>query len=109
MPCSDGGPSLADEIAYRKDRQIKNMDKELEVRDSLLCSACRVLERIGYDFEENPRLSEWWDEHKKEDQKREKEEAKKRLNHQLAIELSKKPVSQLTKEDKALLKKEGFL
>ena len=36
----------------------------------LLCSACRVLERTGYDFEENPALSLWWDEHKKKDKRR---------------------------------------
>ena len=33
----------------------------------LLCSACRVLERTGYDFDENPALSIWWDKHKKKD------------------------------------------
>jgi len=33
----------------------------------LLCSACRVLERTGYDFDENPSLSIWWDKHKKKD------------------------------------------
>lgn len=44
----------------------KNPNKEalLEV---LLCSACRVLTRTGYDFDENPALSNWWAAHKKED------------------------------------------
>lgn len=36
----------------------------------LLCSACRALARLGYDFDENPALSRWWEEHKKEDEKR---------------------------------------
>ena len=35
--------------------------------ESLLCSTCRVLTRIGYDFDENPRLSEWWEKHKIDD------------------------------------------
>jgi hypothetical protein len=39
---------------------------QIEV-DVLLCSACRVLARLGYDFEENPALSRWWDTHKKKD------------------------------------------
>lgn len=33
----------------------------------LLCSACRVLERTGYDFDENPALSQWWERHKEKD------------------------------------------
>jgi hypothetical protein len=39
-------------------------------RTALLCSACRVLARMGYDFEENPALSQWWDAHQKEDAKK---------------------------------------
>jgi len=40
----------------------------------LLCSACRILTRMGYDFEENPALSQWWAAHQKEDAKKEKSE-----------------------------------
>jgi len=36
----------------------------------LLCSACRALARMNYDFDENPALSQWWDEHKKGDLKK---------------------------------------
>jgi hypothetical protein len=36
---------------------------------ALLCSTCRVLARLGYDFDENPALSQWWEAHKKEDAK----------------------------------------
>lgn len=31
----------------------------------LLCAACRVLTRYGYDFDENPALSQWWEKHQK--------------------------------------------
>lgn len=34
----------------------------------LLCSACRSLGRLGYDFDENPLLSRWWVEHRKAEQ-----------------------------------------
>lgn len=33
----------------------------------MLCAACRVLTRLGYDFDENPALSQWWDKHKEDD------------------------------------------
>jgi len=32
------------------------------------------LTRMGYDFEENPALSQWWAAHQKEDAKKEKSE-----------------------------------
>ena len=35
--------------------------------ESILCSACRALERMGYDFGENPLLDEWWVAHKAQD------------------------------------------
>lgn len=51
--------------------EIRNPErKEQEIASdmaAMLCSACRVLERIGYDFDENPMLSRWWDDHKKKD------------------------------------------
>lgn len=60
MPCSDGN-------AW--DEQCREAEK---VRiDALLCSACRVLKRLGYDFEENPALSAWWAEHQRKDAARE--------------------------------------
>ncbi len=64
MPCYD---SRNDTSYIRNECRI-----EEEKLNSLLCSACRVLERNKYDFEENPRLSEWWSEHKKQDEDREK-------------------------------------
>ena len=69
MPCSDGGP------CYSND---PSLERKLSELDALLCSACRVLARSNYDFDENPTLSEWWDEHKKEDAKRNKKGLKTR-------------------------------
>ena len=40
---------------------------EEERLTSLLCSACRVLKRLGYDFDENPSLSHWWKWHQEID------------------------------------------
>ncbi len=97
MPCDSGGQT----------QYVENpINKKMK---SMLCSACRALERLGYDFDENPRLSEWWDDHKKEDAKREKEKKKKSLRSEVARELSNKPVAELSKEDKALLREEGYL
>lgn len=57
MPCSDSN-------AWSE--QLKDMEKERI--DALLCSACRVLTRLGYDFDENPALSAWWEKHQKKDE-----------------------------------------
>jgi len=57
MPCVDwGGLAQADYDAQQR-----------ATKDALLCSACRVLERMGYDFDENPALSVWWSSHKQRD------------------------------------------
>jgi hypothetical protein len=102
MPCSDGGPSYADQLNER-----------IRVKEDLLCSACRVLERLGYDFDENPELSRWWHVHKAEDQRRiereEAERARKALRKRMAKELSQKPIAELTAEDKRILREEGYL
>lgn len=55
MPCSEGMPS--DNSEYIKIKKLT----------AILCSDCRVLTRLKYDFDENPMLSEWWEEHKKDD------------------------------------------
>ena len=60
MPCYDARDH---EPEYVCSGYIKALCKI----ESLLCSTCRVLERTGYDFDENPRLSEWWGLHKEED------------------------------------------
>jgi hypothetical protein len=58
MPCSDNG---------EKDFFEKLHNEGKEMMTPLLCSACKVLERLGYDFDENPLLSQWWDKHKTKD------------------------------------------
>jgi hypothetical protein len=81
--------------------------------DPLLCSACRALERFGYDFDENPALSVWWANHKAEDAR--KAEAAKAEADRLAYRKAKaqeamaKPLNQLTDEERNLLREEGFL
>lgn len=47
--------------------EIKQLKKDINWLESLLCSTCRVLSRLEYDFDENPRLSEWWHKHQEED------------------------------------------
>lgn len=103
MPCIDGGPSWPAEAEKQRDSSMS----------PLLCSACRALERLGYDFDENPELSEWWDKHKKADAARlakEQQEAERaEYQRRIVREALKKPVSALTAEEKALLKKHNFL
>jgi len=48
-------PSYVEKIARSTPRRL------------LLCSACRTLERMGYDFGENPLLEAWWEYHKAQD------------------------------------------
>lgn len=110
MPCSDGRPCFQE--LMRRSQVISEISKLEKKRDELtemLCSTCRVLERVKFDFDENPQLSKWWDKHKREDEKREAEEIKKRLEKQMALELTKKSLSELTIADKKLLKRFGYL
>lgn len=64
MPCSDG-PRPGE-----LERQV------IDVLEQLLCSSCRVLRRLDYDFDENPMLSQWWEEHQKKDAERSVSEKK---------------------------------
>ena len=106
MPCI-GGPSWED--TQREQREAA-AQKRME---PMLCSAGRTLERLGYDFEENPELSQWWDKHKKEDAKREEAERKAAekaaWERKVIKEALDKPIGELSKEEKALLKKHNFL
>lgn len=114
MPCNDGGipyPPSPEEIAFAQFAKRA---------PSLLCSACRALERLGYDFDENPELSEWWDKHKTEDAKKQlliqQEQAKKELAQQREQwergqlkDIMNKPISDLTKVEKTILRKYKIL
>ena len=114
MPCSDGGVPYgptAKELAAEREREAA--ERERERLNPLLCSACRSLERLGYDFDENAELSEWWDAHKKADEARvaRELEAKKRAEweqRQLDAALTKSIVT-LTQAEKSLLKKFGYM
>ncbi len=103
MPCSDGGvpyPPTPAEIAHAK---------FVERAPSLICSACRALERLGYDFDENPELSEWWDKHKKADEARMADEAKVRFEKRIIEDALKKPLGELSDDEKKILRKHKYL
>ncbi len=107
MPCSDGG------VPYGPTAKELAAERERERLNPLLCSACRSLERLGYDFDENAELSEWWDAHKRADEARvaRELEAKKRAEweqRQLDAALTKSIVT-LTQAEKSLLKKFGYM
>lgn len=104
MPCRDYPDS-----DFSNNNEIKRLQNEISMLDSLLCSSCRVLQSYGFDFDTNPRLSEWWHRHLVKDEAKEKERIKKELQKKIAFELTKKPVNELTKEDIELLKQEGYL
>ena len=101
MPChSSCGPLIPPQISQ----------KEMSTVESLLCSACRSLESAGFDFGKNPELDRWWHAHEEADAKRRVEEARVKLERERAIDLANtKKVSELTKEERALLKKHRIL
>lgn len=104
MPCYD---SRSDEpVVITDTRQVRKLE-------SLLCSSCRVLKKLGYDFDENPRLSEWWAKHQeddaKADAKKERARIKKQKRKELIAVLIKLLIQSLTPEDKRVLKEEGYL
>lgn len=113
MPCTDYGRSTMEGHDCFKNRQVKEQITELKDRivhlTALLCSTCRALASTQYDFDLNPELSRWWDTHKQEDDTREKTEARARLRQELARELSRKPVKDLTADDRDILKEQGYL
>lgn len=82
MPCTDSYITFGYSPTRIRPRdyqgQAQNCSSQLS-ESVLLCSACRALKRLGYDFGENPALDRWWDEHQKEDAKREKRIKKKKL------------------------------
>lgn len=105
MPCTYCGTS-----SQSSDRTASFENKQKIKRlESLLCSASRVLEKFKYDFDENPLLSEWWDNHKEEDEQKEKEKNAARLRKERALQLSKKSIKDLTKSEIRILKQEGYL
>lgn len=58
MPCVSYPNSPSPE-----NKKISDLIDRIEKLNVMLCSACRVLKRMDYDFEENPMLSIWWKNH----------------------------------------------
>jgi len=99
MPCYDSRVGDSVEVMVDNPRMV-----------TMLCSACRALEKQGFDFDLNPRLSEWWSEHKKEDEAREIREIQKKLQRDKAKRIAKtKNIADLTKAEKSLLRKFGLI
>lgn len=107
MPCSDGCSNGDYRSGYAAGEA--RLRDTLEAMKEMLCSTCRVLERLEYDFDENPELSKWWDKHKKEDEKKAREEAQRLLEVKMCHSLIRKPLTQLSTEDRTLLRKHKFL
>jgi hypothetical protein len=104
MPCSDGGYGREMEAKERAD--LRN---ELKRMDPLLCSACRALEKVGFDFDTNPELADWWFKHKLEDAKLAEAAAKVEFEKRVVAAAILKPFSEISDEEKALLKKYKYL
>lgn len=80
--------------------------KEIEI---LLCEACRVLTRLGHDFNESHNLAKWWDQHKIYDARGASRRAlgnKKALD---AIKIVDRLINQLNPDEAKLLAETGFL
>lgn len=113
MPCYDGGPTEAEIRAEERRKENRAKEAGKAEMTPLLCSACRALERLGFDFDENPVLSQWWDKHKAEDARRqaaEEAQAQRAAYRKKVIEEAlQKSISLLSQEEKKILKEEGIL
>jgi hypothetical protein len=104
MPCRDGG----EDCNYRE--EYCSSQKQVEKLEVLLCSACTALEDKKYKFAANPALDKWWDKHKKADELIEAQNIRERLRRQEAKLIAETvPIIKMTKEQKAMLKAEGYL
>jgi len=59
MPCYE--PPWGREFDTQKEQLLFEDNARLI---SLLCSVSSILERLNYNFKENPALDEWWNKHK---------------------------------------------
>lgn len=113
MPCrTDPMPERQEVLDAKTIRTLRNELKQSENEfTAMLCSACKTLEALGFDFGTNPLLDRWWTAHKEEDRKRElvkeqkrQHDAAKKLRKQKAILIAEtKILKDLTDEDRALL------
>ena len=108
MPCTY--VESESEIVARSNSHDEEVRRKERLKwEALLCSACRSLEDFQFDFDKNPELSRWWDNHKKEDAERERKEQAKRIELEWVNEILQKPFKSLTDDDKVLLKRYGYL
>lgn len=114
MPCmsSDGMDEAGH--AFSVAMEAKRKAEALEaVLIPLLCSASRALERVGYDFDENPALAQWWAAHKREDEQRiereQQAEAALRMRRQQLDAILAKPFGELSQDEVAILRREGII
>lgn len=84
----------------RRESAIKTAASHYE---PLLCSACRVLERLGYDFDENPALSVWWAKHQEEDAQKAIAQQQERLRREKVQSIRTKLLLDLTPEERQLI------
>jgi hypothetical protein len=75
-------------------------DKTICELEELLCSACRSLTRMGYDFAENPALDGWWHEHVQQDNERRRREAIAEMEGKVFDSLMEKKPSEMTDDEK---------
>jgi len=117
MPCSDGYPqpsevrtTLEEQDTVRTTYQLKKI-KELQDQNralmKLLCGACRVLKRLGYDFNENHQLAIWWANHQVEDETGEKLQTLRSKKTKKAI--VDRVIASLTQDEIKLLTDTGFI
>jgi hypothetical protein len=103
MPC----------CGYEREQERNNAFQDLKEENSdlrtMLCSVLRTMDHLHWDYNTNPMVARWWEEHKRYDAEIERTALLKENKRKIAIDLSKKPVSELTQEDKKLLREEGFL
>jgi hypothetical protein len=94
---------------YEDDNPGERLNKAAalnKTQEVLLCSACRALTALGYDFGSNPDLDTWWHAHEETDAKRRIAEARTKLELEQAIELAgTKTVAQMTPDEKKLLRR----
>lgn len=112
MPCRYD--EMPHEIAARESKErtkIVNdaVNKATAPLEAMLCSACRELESNGYDFDKNPALSVWWHKHQLADAEEQRAEEVKKFVERAITEALQKPLSQLSDDEKALLRKHKYM
>lgn len=91
MPCTDNW-SQADQDRCEADNNKKKYGMAVSdqaLLGELACTACGILEGLGYDFTNGPTLlAKWWPEHKKQDEKRKEKERKDAVRRKIEKEHS---------------------